>query len=99
MEMDRVIEKDGIIRNYFQDFIESEKFRLIIDEMRDEKISVAEINCGRHRVIIDDFCHSGNSDVFDEEELEAEECGKYFEIRIAINGDLTKKIGGYLLLG
>ncbi len=95
MEMDRVNEKNGIIRGYFKNFIESEKFRLIIDKMREEKIPIAEITCDGHLIKINDFYYSGKSGTHDSWEAEAEKYKKYFEVRITINGDSTNEISGH----
>ena len=98
VEMDRLVNSNGIVRGLFKDFLDSEKFRLIIDKMKNEAIPVTEIVYGNHCIVINDYSQSGNSDTSDAQETEALKRGKYFHVRLILNRDSSNSISGHRIV-
>lgn len=65
VELDRLVENNGKIREYFIGFLESGTFNRIISAMEEQKLKIAEINYGNHRVIIDATNDINNIDAED----------------------------------
>ena len=97
MEMDRIIESNGVIRELFKDFLGSREFDDIITLMRVEKMPIGKIPRGEHILIIEDYYQTG-SDTIDAQEMKAEQCGKYFHIAIVLNGNHSKAIGAHRIV-